>query len=143
LTTTCFYPTCQYIFIKFYVFLLTFSGFPSQINLKHLLSISFLYFSGITHEQTKQVVCLYFVHLDISRRKQAKNVQMETLCQWIYQKIKRKWNTSKCTFLIKIENHKYNAKLINVSWSYLIYIVFSLYIFHAILIIALDIQKRM
>jgi hypothetical protein len=30
-------------------------GFPFHINLKHLLSISFLYFSGITHELTIKV----------------------------------------------------------------------------------------
>jgi hypothetical protein len=35
-----------------YVFLFTLSGFPFHINLKHLLSIPFLYFSGITHELT-------------------------------------------------------------------------------------------
>jgi hypothetical protein len=34
------------------VFLFTLSGFPFHINSKHLLSISFLYFSGITHELT-------------------------------------------------------------------------------------------
>jgi hypothetical protein len=37
------------------VFLFTLSGFPLHIYLKHLLSISFLYFSGITHELTIKV----------------------------------------------------------------------------------------
>ena len=37
------------------VFLFTLSGFPFHINLKHLLSISFLYFSGITHELTVKI----------------------------------------------------------------------------------------
>jgi hypothetical protein len=36
-------------------FLFTLSGFPLHIYLKHLLSISFLYFSGITHELTIKV----------------------------------------------------------------------------------------
>jgi hypothetical protein len=34
---------------------LSLSGFPFHINLKHLLSISFLYFSGKTHELTIKV----------------------------------------------------------------------------------------
>jgi hypothetical protein len=34
---------------------LTLSGFPFHINLKHLLSISFLDFFGITHELTIKV----------------------------------------------------------------------------------------
>jgi hypothetical protein len=37
------------------VFLFTLSALPFHINLKHLLSISFLYFFGITHELTIKV----------------------------------------------------------------------------------------
>jgi hypothetical protein len=45
------------------VFLFTLSGFPFHINLKHLLSISFLYFSGITHELTIKVkIGIYYGH---------------------------------------------------------------------------------
>jgi hypothetical protein len=40
------------------VFLFTLSGFPFHINLKHLLSISFLYIAGITHELTIKVVAM-------------------------------------------------------------------------------------
>ena len=37
------------------VFLLTLSGLPSHMNLKHLLSISFLYLSGMTHALATKV----------------------------------------------------------------------------------------
>ena len=37
------------------VFLLTLSGIPSHMNLKHLLSISFLYLSGTTHALATKV----------------------------------------------------------------------------------------
>jgi hypothetical protein len=36
-------------------FLLTLSGLPSYMNLKHLLSISFLYLSGTTHALATKV----------------------------------------------------------------------------------------
>ena len=37
------------------VFLLTLSGLPSHMNLKHLLSIYFLYFAGTTHALASKV----------------------------------------------------------------------------------------
>ena len=41
------------------VFLLTLSGLPSYMNLKHLLSISFLYLSCTTHALATQVnICM-------------------------------------------------------------------------------------